>query len=161
MLLVKRQTLLLYASIPYLMYVALLPINNLHFVYNGAHNHLRFVPLQRGYLLMIESSVVTYYNPSEKVSTTRPNDETFVEIPANALGQCSPPQTYPSEIHANVSVTIHFSYSLGCSPNYQLCTVNTTLQCVCAEECINGKSYTACVKTSTSLLSIFQTIKKP
>ena len=95
---------------------------------------------------MIESSVVVFYDPTTHVLVSRLIDETFVEIPANALGQCSPPQTYPSEILANVSVTVNLSYSLGCSPNYQLCIVNTTLQCVYADESINGKSYTACVE---------------
>ena len=112
----------------------------MYFVYSGAHN-LTFIPLQKGYLLLIESSVVTDYNHNTTVIVFRPIEETFVGIPANALGQCSPPQTYPSKIHANMSVTINLSYSLGCSPNYQLCTVNTTLQCVSEDECINGNLY--------------------
>ena len=102
---------------------------------------------------MIESSFVKYQHPAFIILVVPPIDETFVEIPPNALGKCSPPQTYPSKIHANVSVTINLSYSLGCSPNCQLRTVNTTLQCVCADECNNGGSYMSNVESNSRTLN--------
>ena len=108
---------------------------------------------------MIDSSFVKYHSRNTTLLVHPPIDETFVEIPATTLGQCSPAQTYPSIIHTNVSVTINLSYSLGCYPNYHLCMVNTTLQCVSAEEFINCKLYSLCGKLS--LLPLTYTIKEP
>ena len=90
---------------------------------------------------MIESFVILKYFLSIGSLAIDPIDQTFVEIPASALGEYSPSQNYSGEFHVDFPVTINLSYSLGCSPpNYKLCTVNTVLQCVREYECTNGRS---------------------
>ena len=86
---------------------------------------------QNGYQLVIES-----FTDSRILVI----DFIFIEIPASTLGESSPPQLYSGDFQEQPPVTINLSYSLGCSPNYTLCTVSTILQCVPEDECINGKS---------------------
>ena len=91
-----------------------------------------FIISQSGYQLYIESFL------TDKLSVI---DGIFVEIPASALGESSPPQLYSGEFQEQPPVTVNLSYSLGCSPNFTLCTVNTVLQCVPEDECVDGKSF--------------------
>ena len=96
--------------------------------------------LQSGYQLVVRSIVIVHFDPDIGFLAYDWIDQTIVEIPASALGQSSPPQTYPGNIHEVSPVAITLSYSLGCSPKYKLCSVNTVLQCVHEYECIDGKS---------------------
>ena len=97
--------------------------------------------LQSGYQLIIESYNKQIINPSTGGFVLNLIDLIVVEIPACALGQYSFPQTYFGEVHEDLPITVNLSYSLGCSPNYTLCTIATVLQCVLEYECINGKPY--------------------
>ena len=93
--------------------------------------------LQSGYLLVIDSFVEL---ESQFGSTKlEPIDLTTIDISASDLGHYSPPQTYFGE-RMPTPVAINLSYCLGCSPNYNMCTVNAVPQCVLEHECINGKS---------------------
>ena len=98
--------------------------------------------MQSGYQLLIQSFVPTNYGPFLI-------DNIFVEVPASILGDVSPPQTYTyvGEFHADLPVTIDLRYSLGCSPNYTMCSVDSSLQCIPENQCIDGMSNSMCEKT--------------
>ena len=86
---------------------------------------------QNGYQLYIESSIDSRLQVIDRI---------FIEIPASTLGGSSPPQLYSGVLQEQPPVTINLNYSLGCSPNFILCTVNTVLHCVPEDECVDGKS---------------------
>ena len=95
--------------------------------------------LQSGYQLLIHVR-----SPGEYDGIFLLIDQVSVEIPASALGQYSPPQNYLGSYHEDPPVILNFSYSLGCSPSYSLCTSGTAYECVLACEGINSKSHTMC-----------------
>ena len=73
---------------------------------------------QNGYQLLVQSIIIG-------LTQTQLVDNIFIEIPVSTLEEPSPPDIYAGEFHTVSPVTINLSYSLGCSPNYTLCTVNT------------------------------------
>ena len=96
---------------------------------------IRLYFIQSGYQIVIESINIVQYLLGGRFQYYV-IDQTFVDIPASALGQYSPPQTYQGEFHV---ATINLNYSLGCSPNYKPCSVNSIPQCVPEDECSDGK----------------------
>ena len=86
---------------------------------------------QSGYQLLIRSFNFVSLSLIEQI------DNVFIKIPASTIEEPSPPDIYLGEFKP---VTINLSYSMGCSPGYTLCSVNTVLQCVPEGVCIDGKS---------------------